>query len=427
MRSGELFNDCQSNIASTCVTDCDVSNQIDILLVTHRVPFPPDKGDRIRTFHLLRFLADHGRVHLASLSDEPLKARTASALATLCHRVVIVPIGRFHRLRGLRSLAFGGTISAGVFRSRRLKEIIQSWAAETSFHSAVASASSVAHYLEIPNLARARRVVDLVDVDSQKWRDYAAVSRMPMSWIYGMESRRLRRLERSICNWASAVTLVSERESQLLRENASTPNIYTVTNGVDLEYYEPAAGGSESGCVFVGALDYMPNVEGICWFARSVWPNVRQWRPEARLAIVGRKPVAAVQDLKAIPGVDVIGQVPDVRPYLASSAVVIAPLRIARGLQNKVLEAMAAGKPVVASPAALAGFGDRPDLPAWAASDAAEWVAILTNLLVDPAKRRQLGEAGRVFAETYHNWNSCLEPFSDLLGLRPALADGAAS
>jgi sugar transferase (PEP-CTERM/EpsH1 system associated) len=399
-----------------------VNTRADILFVTHRLPFPPDKGDRIRTYHLLRFLSEFANVHLAALADESPAREARPTLDALCARVEIVRLRRFHKLRGLRSLPLGGSISEGAFRSRKLAEVIKKWAAETRFAGAIASASSVAHYLKSPKLDQARRVVDIVDVDSQKWLDYAAFSRPPMSWIYAVEGRRLRKLERRICQWASSVTLVSEGEAAMLRELTGAGNIHPVTNGVDLNYYSPAAPGAESGCVFVGALDYFPNIEGISWFARVVWPNVRLKHPEARLTIVGRRPVAAVRDLRSIPGVDVVGQVPDVRPYVASAAVVVAPLRIARGLQNKVLEAMSMAKPVVASPAAIAGFGHREYLPAWAVNETTEWVTALTWLLDNKAECHRLGQLGRSFAETYHNWSDCLAPFVDLLGIAQPIA-----
>ncbi len=399
----------------------------DILFVAHRVPYPPDKGDRIRTYHLLRFLAQYAHVHLAALADESTTADAVDVLGKLCKRVAIVPVGRWHRLRGMRSLALGGSASEGAFRSRQLGETIRTWAAGTPFAGAIASASSVAHYLKTPGLERTRRVVDFVDVDSQKWSDYAASSRPPIAWVYSLESRRLRRLERKICTWATAVTLVSEAEARMIREATDAVNVYSVTNGVDLDYYRPAPVAGEAGCVFVGALDYFPNVEGICWFARTVWPNVRQWHPEARLSIVGRKPIKAVLELQAIPGVDVVGQVPDVRPYLARAAVAVAPLRIARGLQNKVLEAMAAAKPVIATPAALAGFGNRPDLPAWPVTEVSEWIAVITSLLDNEAERRRLGHEGRIYAETHHNWSNCLKPFFEILGLGRIEAAGVNS
>jgi sugar transferase (PEP-CTERM/EpsH1 system associated) len=399
----------------------------DVLFVTHRVPFPPDKGDRIRTYHLLRFLSRHARVHLATLADEPVSPETLTALAGLCVRAEIVPTGRLAMVGGLRSLLVGRTISEGFFRSSRMRDVIRSWSAETGFIGAIASASSVAQYLKTRHLDGATRVIDLVDVDSQKWLDYAAATGAPKKWLYSLEGRRLRKLESSICGWADAVTLVSEREAAMVREVTGATNVHAVTNGVDLDYYRPTPGVHESGCVFVGALDYLPNVGGIRWFAQTIWPNIRLKHAEARLAIVGRKPVAAVKELASIPGVDLIGQVPDVRPYLANAAVAIAPLRIARGLQNKVLEAMSAGKAVVASSPALAGFGSREDLPATVANEPAEWIGAVGRLLDDATERERLGTAGRLYAERHHDWSDCLAPFLKLLRLpSPAIAGGPA-
>jgi polysaccharide biosynthesis protein PslH len=388
----------------------------DILFVTHRLPFPPDKGDRIRTYHLLRFLSKYARVHLASLADERVSAEATKLLGEMCVRVTAVPLGRFHWMRGLTAVPLGGTISEGVFRSKGLAQMIRAWTADTQFHGAIASATSVAHYLRLPGLERATKVVDSVDVDSQKWFDYAAMAGPPKSWVYRLEGRRLRRREQQICQWADAVTLVSDREAAMMRELTGTPNVVSVTNGVDLHYYSPAPPAPESGCLFVGALNYLPNVDGITWFARTVWPELRHNRPEAVLRIVGRKPVAAVKDLGAIPGVELIGHVKDVRPHLAAAAVVIAPLRLARGLQNKVLEAMASGKAIVSSPAALAGFGF-PDLPALSANEPREWSETVSYLLTNETERRRIGLAGRIYAELHHQWSVCLEPFGRLLRL----------
>jgi sugar transferase (PEP-CTERM/EpsH1 system associated) len=308
-----------------------------------------------------------------------------------------------------------------------LTQVLEAWSAETKFVGAIASASSVARYLKTKRLEGVRRVVDFVDVDSQKWLDYKSASSPPMSWIYGAESRRLLKLEKAICRWADAVTLVSEHEATQLRELTGANNIHTITNGVDLDYFTPATPGAETGCVFVGALDYLPNIDGISWFARTIWPNVRLKHPDARLTIVGRKPARAVLELRAVPGVDVAGQVADVRPYLDNAAVVVAPLRIARGLQNKVLEAFAVGKSVVASPVALAGFGDRPDLPACRAKDSEDWIGMLLELFANPDARRRLGHAARIYAETHHNWSNCLTPFQNLFSMPKPIAIGEGS
>jgi sugar transferase (PEP-CTERM/EpsH1 system associated) len=385
--------------------------------VAHRVPYPPDKGDRIRTYHILRHLSSWADVHLACLADEPTRQEARALLGRLCARVEVAPVGRWSRWWwALGSLASGASLSEGAFYSPALVRVLRSWAQETRFHAALASASSVAPYLRLAELAEVPAVVDLVDVDSQKWLDYAAASRGLRSWLYRLEGRRLRRQERAVAGWAHAVTLVSAHEADLYRQLALGSEVHAVTNGVDFEYFQPRQEDPpQEACVFVGSLDYYPNVDGACWFAREVWPAVHARRPEARLRLVGRKPVAEVRRLGELPGIDVVGQVPDVRPFLGDGTVAVAPLRIARGLQNKVLEAMAMARPVVASPQALAGLGQCADLPALRADTPSQWIESLCELLGDPLRCRQLGQAGRRYVEQHHDWERCLEPFFPLL------------
>ena len=392
-------------------------NQLpDLLLVAHRVPYPPDKGDRIRGYHLLKFLSRHASVHLAALADEPVPPETLQALETYCRCVAIAPLGPGRWLRGISSMIRGRSISEGAFHCPGLARTLKAWSEETPFHAGIASASSVASYLRLGRLAQRPAVIDLMDVDSQKWHDYAASSRWPKSMLYRAEGNRLRRWERHMADWAEALTLVSEAETGLFRQFAPKAPVHAITNGVYLDYFRPEPESPKAnGCVFVGAFDYRPNVDAACWFAREVWPEVIRERPDARFRIVGRNPVKAVRRLSGIPGVEVIGTVPDVRPHVREAAVAIAPLRIARGLQNKVLEALAMGKAIVASPQALAGFRD--DVPAVVAANRSEWLAALGRLLDDAQERRRLGELGRSFAEEHHDWDRCLEPFMELLGL----------
>jgi sugar transferase (PEP-CTERM/EpsH1 system associated) len=403
-----------------------------LLYVVHRVPYPPDKGDRIRAYHILRHLSRHAEVHLACLADEPAAEATRSALERYCARVAVVPLGRRSRwLWALASATVGGSLSEGAFHSHALAALLRRWAEETTFHAALASASSVAPYLRVGRLRDVPAVVDLVDVDSQKWFDYAEASRAPRSWVYRLEGRRLRRREQALAEWARAVTLVSEHEVALLRPFVPQGIVHALGNGVDQEYFRPQeCADGENGCVFVGALDYRPNVDGACWFAREVWPTIHARHPVARLRLVGRRPSPEVCRLGAIPGVEVIGQVPDVRPYVAAAAVAVVPLRIARGVQNKVLEAMAMAKPVLASPAALAGLGNGPDLPALRAAGVADWVSTLCNLLDDPARRQRLGLAGRQYVLRHRDWEHCLQGLVPLLSLaadsRPRHSKGMA-
>jgi sugar transferase (PEP-CTERM/EpsH1 system associated) len=238
-----------------------------------------------------------------------------------------------------------------------------------------------------------------------------------MSWLYGTEGRRLRRLEQSLPGWAAAVILSTEAEVELYRSFSAPGSVHAIPNGVDLDFFRPQAQPEEPACVFVGALDYLPNVDGVCWFCEEVWPEVRARCPDGKVRLVGRQPAPEVLRLSQLPGVEVVGPVTDVRPYVARSAVSIVPLRMARGVQNKVLEALAMSKAVVVSPPSLAGLKAQPGVHLLAALSAAEWVEAVVRLLEDEPLRRNLGAAGRGYVETHHSWDRCLEPLGQLLEL----------
>jgi sugar transferase (PEP-CTERM/EpsH1 system associated) len=272
-------------------------------------------------------------------------------------------------------------------------------------------------YLRAEELAGVPAVIDLVDVDSQKWLDYAAAGRGPRAWLHRTEGRRLRRLEQGLPGWARAVTLVGEAEADLYRQFCAPGDVQAITNGVDLDYFRPGPEADGPVGVFVGALDYLPNVDGAGWFCREVWPEVRRRRPDARFLLVGRRPAPAVRRLADLPGVELVGQVPDVRPHVVRASVAVVPLRIARGVQNKVLEALAMAKPTVASPQTLAGLKARPGTHLLRASSPAEWAQAVLRLFDDAALRHRLGAAGRRYVEENHCWDRCLAPFAPLLGL----------
>jgi len=291
-----------------------------------------------------------------------------------------------------------------------LRRVVRDWAGKICFQAAVVSASSMLPYLRLKALADVPKVVDLVDVDSLKWLDFAAASGGLRRWVYRLEATRLRKLERGLPGWTWAVSLVSRPEADVFESHAGRKTVTVATNGVDLEYFTPAGGPTKQACAFVGAMDYLPNVDAAVWFAREVWPAVRARFPAAEFWIIGRKPAAAVKALAALPGVKLIGQVPDVRPHLASAAVAVVPLRLARGIQNKVLEALAMGKPLIAAPPALAALCAEPGRHLLAATTPVEWVEAIGGLFADPHRCRELGAAGRRFVEEHHHWENCLEP-----------------
>ncbi|HEY1190685.1 MAG TPA: TIGR03087 family PEP-CTERM/XrtA system glycosyltransferase [Gemmata sp.] len=387
-----------------------------VLYLTHRVPYPPDKGDRIRTYHLLRQVARRGRVWLGCLADEPVPPETLAALGGLCERVAVVPVGtRARWLRAGLSLLSGASLSEGLFRSPRLAQTISLWAQETGFRAVVASSSALVPYLRLPALRGVPAVVDLIDVDSEKWRDFAAASRPPKRWLYRLESARVRKVERALVGRVRAASVVSHAEAQVYDSFTHVGAATVATNGVDLDYFAPAACEEQLACAFVGALDYLPNEDAAVWFARDIWPGIRARFPSAEFRIIGRRPTPAVQSLATLAGVTVIGQVPDVRPFVASSSVVVVPLRLARGVQNKVLEAMAMAKAVVAAPPALAALDTEPGTHLLSASTPQEWVSGVSELFTGADRRRQLGIAARQYVEQHHHWERCLHPLVDAI------------
>jgi sugar transferase (PEP-CTERM/EpsH1 system associated) len=389
-----------------------------VLFLTHRVPYPPDKGDRIRTFHLLRELGRSCAVHLARLADEPVGDGVVEVLGRHAERVAVVPLGGWRRWgRALAALAGGRTVTEGAFDSPALRAVLRDWARTTRYHATLSSSSALVAYQRLPELRDVPAVVDLIDVDSQKWFDYAAAGRFPRAWLHRLEGRRLRRLEAGLAGWARAVTVVTPAEADLYRRFAPAAPVHAVANGVDLDYFRPAEEAAEPGCVFVGTLDYRPNVDAACWFCEAAWPEVRRRRPDARFYLVGHRPAPAVRALASLPGVEVVGAVPDVRPLVARAAVAVAPLRLARGVQNKVLEALAMARATVASPATLAGLRGAATPGVVMATTPAEWCDAVLRLFRDEGLRRQLGAAGRRYVEEAHCWERCLAPFRELLGL----------
>lgn len=401
-----------------------------ILYLTHRVPLPPDKGDRIRSYHTLRHLASEHDVYLACLADEPVSDTHRRELSRLCRDLAIVPVDRRRWLRAAWSVVRGRTATEGLFAAPALRKALAKWSAQYAFDVALAYCSSMAQYLDLPDLRRLPAVADLVDLDSQKWLDYAAsgtdgrlVGGLRRR-LYRLEGRRLRRVETALTQRCRSITFVSDREADLYRQAHANDQTHVVPNGVDFDYFRPeAVPGSPKpfSCVFVGALDYHANVGGLLWFARDVWPTVTAKLPAATLTVVGRNPSPAVRALSEDPSIRVVANVPDVRPFLAGAAVAVVPLLIARGLQNKVLEAMAMQRPVVATPQALGGIAAVPGIHVLSAKTADQWIESLVNLLSDEAKQQQLGRAGRGFVAAHYDWKGALRE------LHRVLADAATS
>lgn len=335
------------------------------LFLCHRLPWPPDKGDKIRSYHVLRRLARDYKVYLATFIDDPADWRHVPELEAVCADACIRPLPAWRaRSRALGSLLRGEALTVGCYRDGSMRRWVEKVLAEQQPDVVLCFSSGVA-----PLVMRdtgVRRVMDFVDADSDKWDQYAQAHRGLARMIYRREARTLARFERAIANRFDASLFVSGAEAAFFRSNNPelAEKVHGVPNGVDAEYWNPTAPcaspyrAGERAVVFAGAMDYRANVDAVTWFAREVWPRVRAGCATARFYIVGSRPTREVQALAGLAGVVVTGRVPDVRPYVAHAHVVAAPLRIARGIQNKVLEALAMEKVVLATPEAWEGIED---------------------------------------------------------------------
>ncbi|MBW8328716.1 MAG: TIGR03087 family PEP-CTERM/XrtA system glycosyltransferase [Thiobacillus sp.] len=333
-----------------------------LLFLAHRIPFPPNKGDKIRSFHLLRHLSARYEIHLGAFVDDPDDWQYRDALKPYCASIKLLPLHpRRARLASLTGLLSGEALTLPYYRSSELKRWAAGLAAAGTVTRGLAFSSAMAQFMPA---GLARRVLDMVDVDSDKWTQYAPTQRWPLSWVYAREGRKLAAWEARVAQDFDATLLVSKDEAALLQQRAprARHKIGAFENGVDADYFSPARDypnpypANVNGVVFTGAMDYWPNIDAVTWFAERIFPSVRDAVPNAQFAIVGSRPAEAVLALARQPGVIVTGSVPDVRPWLAHAACAVAPLRIARGVQNKVLEAMAMARPVVASAQAAEGI-----------------------------------------------------------------------
>lgn len=387
-----------------------------ILYLAHRVPYPPDKGDKIRTWKTLEHLARSFRVHLAAFVDDPEDFRHEAHLKSVCESVALVPLDkRRATLRGAAGFVSGEPLTMPYYRDRRVSAAVAK-ARAAGLSAEIAFSSSMAQYIR--QRSNAPRIVDLCDADSAKWLEYARRKTWPMSAIYEREGALLAKAESAIINWADATFAISEEEADLLgSRDEARKEVLWFCNGVDAQLFAPqsVAAGERFTAVFVGAMDYWANVDAVLWFVREIWPQVRAASPDATFAIVGSNPVKDVHALAGADGVSVTGRVLDVRPYLEGAALVVAPMRIARGVQNKVLEAMAMGKAVVATPAGLEGIDASIGIEAIAAASGDAFAREVIELAGDARLARKIGSAARARILSDYQWPLQLARFDAAL------------
>ena len=413
---------------------------MNILYLTHRVPFPPNKGDKLRAFRQIEHLAKRHRVWCACFLDASEDEESLEPLTADCQEIAAVRLDRrWAALRGFSGLVSGRTVTESFYAEPAMGQVVRRWAAVMPFDGVVAFSSSMAPYaLQVP---AERRILDLCDLDSRKWLDYAAASRGLWRWLYGMEGCRLAAREKSWIGVFDATLLITPAEANALRAPIPSGRIHIVGNGVTLPDLERnvesarltyassakrSSGKSPPGRAvndtavtsydrplvgFVGVMDYRPNVDAVTWFVESCWRRIRAACPKAVFRIVGQAPTRRVRRLAKVPGVEVTGAVEDMAAEVKQLTVSVAPMRIARGLQNKVLEAMAAAKPVVLTRRAAEGIGAQNDREYLVADTAQDFIEKVIRLLHDPQDRERIGAAGRRFAAANHCWEGELQKF----------------
>lgn len=394
----------------------------DILFLCHRIPYPPDRGDKIRSFHLLKRLTEIAPVHVGCFADDDRDLALAADMAADTASQCVLKRDRSKLVAGLAGLAKRQPLLVSLFDDPALHRWVADTLASRPIRAVVAYSAQMAHFVPALPLD-VRFLMDFVDFDSAKYAAYGASGAGPMAWVNRREGRVLLDFEKRTAARADISAFVSEAEASMFRaaSGLGPDRVVAIENGVALDYFDPAASFApipkDEGplLVFTGQMDYRPNVEAVDSFARQTLPAIRAVRPDARFAIVGRNPTPAVKALAQLPGVVVTGAVPDVRGWLAAADAIVAPLRIARGIQNKVLEAMAMARPVVASPHAAEGIDARDGAHLIVAADPAEEASRILALLNDPASAASLGAAARAQMERRYRWAATLAGLPDLL------------
>jgi sugar transferase (PEP-CTERM/EpsH1 system associated) len=388
---------------------------MNILVLTHRLPFAPNRGDRIRAYHIVKLLAARAKVHVVSLVHDREEEAQAGTLRAIGVEVTTAYVPRVRNLAlGALKLATATPLTHLLLDSPAMRPALERALAGWRPDAVLAYCSGVAPMTLEPPLAGIPFVLDMVDVDSAKWNAFAAAARFPKSWVFRREARCLAAFEARALRVAFASTVVNERERDTLLKISPGAAVQIAPNGVDVEALAaPHAPAAEERVVFTAVFDYAPNADGAVWFAREVWPRVRKARPAAQLTLAGSSPTAAVRRLAEDPSIEVTGRVDDMRPYLWRSAIAVAPIFQSRGVQNKVLEAAAAGLPSVVTQTVGDGLPEQV-LPACRIADTADAfaAAVIELLSLTPTARRR--EAARASLSSL-GWPARLAPLVALL------------
>lgn len=402
---------------------------MNLLYLVHRLPFPPNKGDKVRSYHLLKHLSRSHQVFLGTFVDDVEDEQYIPTVKKWCADSCFVSLNpKFSMLRSLVGFGTGEALGLRYYRSEHMQSWVNQKIEENNIDAVIVFSSVMAQFLEyLPPSKTPPVVTDFVDVDSSKWSQYSQKRRWPASWVYAREGQKLLAYEKCVAAKSMVSIFATENEAELFRGLApeSAQRVMAVDNGVDSEFYSPSneylspyftqsTVADSKVIAFTGAMDYWPNVDAVCWFANDTMPRLRSLFPGIRFFIVGRKPAAAVSAL-ASSDVIVTGTVEDVRPYIQHADVIVAPLRVARGIQNKVLEAMAMARPVVASKSCLSVIRGADGIDFVGAESPSEFVDAISSIFSDALYAADLGKHARRTVLAEYSWVAQLSKIDDKL------------
>ena len=384
-----------------------------ILFITHRIPYPPNKGEKVRAFNIIRHISAHHDVYLASLYDDNNDSQYMSELKKFCREVYLFRLNpSIAKVKAALCLLLGIPATVGYFNSRKMKIKIDKLLASQKFNLIFAYSSSMAQYVMDADIPK---IMDFVDCDSAKWDQYSKTARFPSSFVYAREHELLKKYEKEIAEKFNKQLVVTEAEKKEFSAFTPVDRFKVLTNGVDTGFFKVSQQDAGKRLIFTGAMDYFANIDGVAYFCKEIFPLVKKAHPDVEFYIVGYRPTTAVRALAGIEGVTVTGSVTDVREYLDKASVCVVPLRIAQGVQNKILEAMASGLPVVATSKVLPGLNAKPDRDLLVADEPADFAKKVIMLLENMSLRKEMGTSARKYVEENHNWDKNLGKLDDVL------------
>jgi sugar transferase (PEP-CTERM/EpsH1 system associated) len=386
-----------------------------LLFLSHRIPYPPNKGDKIRSYNLLRYLSKRFRVFLGTFIDNASDWDHISKVEALCEECCFIDLDpRLARIKSISGLLTGKPLSVPYYSSSQLREWIRTIVKTHGISQLMVYSSPMAQYAMTSGHGFDRRVIDFVDIDSDKWRQYALKRTWPMNWVYRREADYLLDFEKRVASCFDVSLFVSSAEAEMFEQlsGGQGGKVDFYPNGVDIDYfssdkpYSNPYSSDEKALVFTGAMDYWPNIDAVDWFGREIFPEILRADEAARFYIVGGNPTEKVQQLQKLPGIVVTGRVDDVRPYIHHAEAALAPMRIARGVQNKVLEAMAMGKPTIVTPQGLEGIDAEDGNEVLVAGDGEAFVERILSVL--KGEWEDVGDKARDLIRRAYTWDDVL-------------------